>query len=45
MSLVAFSKRYPDDLTAEAQFEAWRWPQDPECPHWGATTISVVKSR
>lgn len=45
MSLVAFFKRYPDDLTAEAQFEAWRWPQGPECPHCGATTISVVKSR
>ena len=26
ISLVGFFKRYPDDEAAEAQLEAWRWP-------------------
>ena len=42
MSLVGFFKRYPDDETAEAQFEAWRWPTGPHCD---STKVSVVKSR
>ena len=45
MSLAAFFKRYPDDLAAEAQFEKWRWPSGPVCPHCGSTRVSVVKSR
>ena len=45
MSLVAFFRRYPDDKTAEAQFEVWRWPQGPECPHCGAGNVSTVASR
>lgn len=45
MSLVGFFKRYPDDETAEAQFEAWRWPTGPICPHCNSTNVSVVKSR
>lgn len=45
MSLAAFFRRYPTDIEAEAQFEAWRWPEGPECPHCGAATVSVVVSR
>ncbi len=45
ISLAAFFKRYPDDLAAEAQFVAWRWPGGPECPHCGSTSVSVVRSR
>ena len=45
ISLVGFFKRYPDDTAAEAQFEAWRWPDGPECPHCGSTSVSDVKSR
>lgn len=45
ISLVGFFKRYPDDEAAEAQFEAWRWPEGPECPHCGSTRVSAVESR
>ena len=45
MSLVAFFRRYPTDAEAEAQFEAWRWPTGPQCPHCASTSVSCVKSR
>ncbi|MDE0657912.1 MAG: IS1595 family transposase [Acidimicrobiaceae bacterium] len=45
MSLPGFFRRYPDDLAAEAQFEKWRWPTGPECPHCASTRVAVVKSR
>ena len=45
MSLVAFFRRYPDDKTAEAQFEAWRWPEGVMCPHCGSASVSTVASR
>ena len=45
MSLTAFFKRYPDDITAEAQFEAWRWPDGPTCPHCDSTNIAPVAAR
>ena len=45
MSLVAFFRRYPDDKTAEAQFEVWRWPQGPECPRCGSGNVSTAASR
>ena len=33
MSLAAFFRRYPTDQAAEKQWEAWRWPDGPQCPH------------
>lgn len=45
MSLAGFFRRYPTDADAEAQFEAWRWPQGPRCPHCTSDSISVVASR
>ena len=45
MSLAGFFRRYPDDQAAEAQFEAWRWPNGPECPHCGGANIAKVASR
>ena len=45
MSLAGFFRRYPDDQSAEAQFEAWRWPNGPVCPHCGGTNIAIVASR
>ena len=45
MSLAGFFRRYPDNQAAEAQFEVWRWPDGPECPHCGGTNIATVISR
>ena len=45
ISLVGFFKRYPDDEAAEAQLEAWRWPEGPRCPHCDSANVSVVISR
>lgn len=45
LSLVGFFKRYPTAVEAEAQFEAWRWPNGPICPHCDSTNVSVVQSR
>lgn len=45
LSLAGFFQRYPTDQAAEAQFEAWRWPNGPECPHCGGTNIATVKNR
>lgn len=45
LSLAAFFKRYPTDTEAETQFECWRWPTGPVCPHCDSDAVSVVKSR
>ena len=45
LSLAGFFQRYPDNQAAEAQFEAWRWPDGPECPHCASTNIATVKNR
>ena len=45
MSLAAFFKRYPTDTEAEAQFETWRWPDGPTCPHCTSTNIAAVAAR
>ena len=45
MSLAGFFRRYPDHEAAEAQFEAWRWPNGPRCPHCTSTNVATVTSR
>ncbi len=45
MPLAAFFKRYPDDATAEKQWEAWRWPNGPQCPHCESDNIATVRER
>ena len=45
MSLAGFFRRYPDNEAAETQFEAWRWPNGPECPHCASKNIETVASR
>ena len=45
MSLAGFFRRYPDDTAAEAQWEAWRWPNGPVCPHCGSDNIAAVRER
>ena len=45
LSLTAFFKRYPTDSEAESQFETWRWPDGPTCPHCTSTNIAAVAAR
>ena len=45
MSLAAFFRRYPTDQAAEKQWEAWRWPDGPQCPHCQSDNIAIVRER
>ena len=45
MSLAGFFRRYPTDQAAEAQWEAWRWPNGSVCPHCGSDNIAAVRER
>ena len=45
LSFAGFFKRYPTDGEAEAQFEAWRWPNGPICPHCDSDNVATVAAR
>lgn len=45
MPLSELFRRFPDDASAERQFEAWRWPNGVVCPHCDSTRITRVASR
>ena len=45
MPLAAFFRRYPTDQAAEKQWEAWRWPNGPQCPHCQSTNVATVRER
>lgn len=35
LSIVEILEKFPDDNTARAAFEVWRWPSGIQCPHCG----------
>ncbi|MXZ53206.1 MAG: IS1595 family transposase, partial [Gammaproteobacteria bacterium] len=45
MSYAGFFRLYPDDITAEAQWEAWLWPTGVRCPHCDSDNIARPASR
>ena len=45
LSWVEFTRRFPDDETAEKWFVASRWPNGVHCPECGSDNIQERKSR
>lgn len=45
MSLAGFVRRYPGNQAAEAQFEAWRWPDGVRCAHCDSTNVATIANR
>jgi len=45
MALPEFFRRYPDDAAAEKQWEAWRWPNGPQCPVCESRNVATVRER
>ena len=45
MTVMELLRKFPDDATAEAWFEAQRWPKGRFCPDCGSTNTVAVASR
>ena len=45
MTVIELLRKFPDDATAEAWFEAQRWPDGRFCPDCGSTNTVAVASR
>ena len=45
MTVMELLDKFPDDATAEAWFEAQRWPEGRFCPDCGSTNTVVVANR
>ena len=45
MTVMELLRRFPDDATAEAWFEATRWPDGRFCPDCGSVNTAPVASR
>ena len=45
MTVMQLLRKFPDDATAEAWFEAQRWPEGRFCPDCGSTNTVAVANR